>query len=222
MRKTLPIIALGLLLTISTFVGASNETEFLNGSLAYTQHNQIEQPENIQKVDTEEDIQEDIKISEIQTTILKINNKFEIVEKVIGNKYKNNDILKNQINELNLYVQENNNKLSSDKDLEKQVLTNLKSVETSLNKLLKTFNIKLDKQNKFYEINGIIKNIDGKNIVIESNHKTYKCKLTKQTLIKTDYKEKDKVTIKYSGSTTAGSNIILDDTLYLAVDNNIL
>ena len=88
--------------------------------------------------------------------------------------------------------------------------------------LLKTFNVSLDENNEFYEINGTITSIENDTVLIKSGDNIYECMISDTTLVKTKYQEKDKVTIKYSGSTTVGDIVIVDNTLYLVVDENLL
>ena len=229
MKKTFVIIpALVLMCSSVTFAAGTKDNspvgiiKFMQPSVNITK-DAFDNP-IVAKIDNKNKniVMENVTITNIQKKILKINNKFEIVEMVVGDEYESLNELKKQIKELNNYVYTNNLKLSSDTIVEQQVLESLSTVEDSLNKLLKTYNVELDDKDEFYQIKGTIKEINDKTIKVKSNKMIYEIKISDQTLIKTDYKKNDKVTIKYSGSTTAGEIVIIDKCLYLAVDENLL
>ena len=136
MKKTLSIACLTLIFAFNSITYASSvNMNSPSGALNYTQTSVVTEdtfnnPIVTKIVDDTEKVQMDnITITKIQTKILNINNKLEIVEKVVNNKYKKINVLKEQINELNNYIKENNDKLSSDTEVEAQILSSLDSVE---------------------------------------------------------------------------------------------
>lgn len=162
------------------------------------------------------------KISEVQKSIIKINNKFEIVKNVVGSDYENLDVLIEQIDNLNVYIDENLDKIVEDKTTETKIIESLDSVEDSLDKLLNTFNIELDDDNNFYEFNGTIKEINDDKITIENDENTYVITVSDITLKLTDYKVNDEVVVKYSGSTTVSNKIMIDKCLSIVVPEETL
>ena len=162
------------------------------------------------------------KISEVQKSIIKINNKFEIVKNVVGSDYENLDVLIEQIDNLNVYIDENLDKIVEDKTTETKIIESLDSVEDSLDKLLNTFNIELDDDNNFYEFNGTIKEINDDKITIENDENTYVITVSDITLKLTNYKVNDEVVVKYSGSTTVSNKIMIDKCLSIVVPEETL
>lgn len=213
------------------FAGASYSTYASESTSTYSSdENSDEELFNNSVVEKPESTEEEVKevktakteITEVQKSIVKINNKFEIVKNVVGEKYENLDVLVEQIDSLNTYIDDNFDKIVANKETENQVVESLNSVENSLNKLLKTFNIELTEDDEFYEISGVIEEIDDNKIIIKTKDDTYEATIDDITVIKTDYKKGDDVTVKYSGTTTISDKIIIDKCLSIMVPEEIL
>ena len=233
MKKKISVLVLSCALAFGIPVGINTANQFNITTVSAEEEKTVDSFDNPIISKTEETTEETkketkvaktekSKISEVQKSIIKINNKFEIVKNIVGSDYENLDVLIEQIDNLNVYIDENLDKIVEDKTTETKIVESLDSVEDSLDKLLNTFNIELDDDNNFYEFNGTIKEINDDKITIENDENTYVVTVSDITLKLTDYKVNDEVVVKYSGSTTVSNKIMIDKCLSIVVPEETL